>query len=43
MTGAHLVNEGAMILFSGVGRGEVGGCSVAFKMHKISLITVILS
>ena len=42
VTGAHLVNEGAVILFSGVGRGEVGGCSFAFKMHKIPLITVIL-
>ena len=38
-----LVNEGVVRLFNGVGIGEVGGCSVAFKMHKITLITVILS
>ena len=40
----ELVNEGVVILLGGVGVVEVGCCSVAFKMCKISprLVTFLL-
>ena len=34
VTGAHLVNEGAVILFSGAGRGEVGGALLLLRCIK---------
>ena len=40
VTGADLVNQDAVILLGEVGIVEVGGCSVTFKIHKRSPITV---